>query len=136
MKNKKLFDKTISILVNAYLKGTLIHGKCQACVVGNLIVAHNNYSMINGEWDKDGVYKPSAAWYNDLVNRRNNPYFKSIGYTLLKAIKIEGAFEMYNDEDETGYLGLMAVVDALIEIHQGTKDHKKETKELFNLNIN
>jgi len=45
MKNKKLFDKTISILVNAYLKGTLIHGDSCACAVGNLIAGHNNYTM-------------------------------------------------------------------------------------------
>jgi len=31
--------------------------------------------------------------------------------------------------------GLMEVVDALIEIHQGTEDHKKEAKELFTINL-
>lgn len=39
MYTKKLFDESISALVNAYLNDTLEHGNCTACAVGNLIAS-------------------------------------------------------------------------------------------------
>ena len=39
MKNKELFDHSVSVLVRAYFEGTLASGTCNACAVGNLIVS-------------------------------------------------------------------------------------------------
>ncbi len=41
---KPTFDQTVSKLIQWYLRGTLKHGICHACVVGNLI----NDWMFNG----------------------------------------------------------------------------------------
>lgn len=140
MKNKKLFDKTISILVNAYLKGTLYHSEVCACAVGNLIASYNDYSILQGGlykcliWENKDGEQVLADWYND-DEPWETPQIKCTGYTLQEITKIEYAFESFDwgkdDSDETGYKGLMNVVDALIEIHQGTEHHKKEAKELF-----
>jgi len=138
MKNKKLFDKTISILVNAYLKGTLKHADNCACAVGNMIAANNNYKVLRAKhyegltWITEDGEHIISRWTFDLRIRRlkDIPQLKCTGYTILEIDKIERAFEDAFD-DPTGYLGLMNVVDALIEIHQGTTTHKKEAKELF-----
>lgn len=58
MKNKELFDKTIGILVNAYLNDTLENANCHACAVGNLVATNCGYEMIQSEngcmWQKNG----------------------------------------------------------------------------------
>jgi hypothetical protein len=46
MKNKELFDKTVSILVKAYFEGTLRHTDPCGCAVGNLIAFNNNYKIV------------------------------------------------------------------------------------------
>jgi len=137
MRNKKLFDKTISILVNAYLKEELVHGDSCACAIGNLIAGNNNYSFdATGLWITTNEVIVAPDWTNVLCNHTGmTRQLITIGYTLLEVTKIESAFESVS-KDPTGYLGLMQVVDVLIKIHQGTEHHKKEAKELFNLNFN
>jgi len=137
MKNKRLFDKTISILINAYLKGTLYHSEGCACVIGNLVAFYNNYKIITDErhslwYTKEGL-TISSDWVC-LFEDRMPEQLKCIGYARPEIVKIEAAFESKHD-DTNGYKGLMNVVDALIEIHQGTDDHKKEAKELFKISF-
>ena len=132
MNNRKQFDKTIGILVKAYFNETLEHGEPCACAVGNLILAN-------------GI-KPSWVWYN-AVRRYSNPceesnlQIESTGYSIeeirsieyafeFRQLGIEGSIEM-GRKDKDGYLGLMRVVDVLIEIHEGTEQEAKEAKALF-----
>lgn len=66
---------------------------------------------------------------------------KATEYTIEELNRIEVVFEnadrYYIDDinnefyDEWMYNGLMAVVDYLIEIHQGTQEESKEAKKLF-----
>ncbi len=141
MKNKKLFDKTTGILVNAYMKGTLIHADACACAVGNLIAGHNNYSINNElNWTAKNGKHVCPEWTEALCGGAEiTPQLKTIGYPLSDILKIERAFESgdwgHRDNDRTGYRGLMAVVDVLIDIHQGTAVQKVEAKELFKIEL-
>jgi len=135
MRNKKLFDKTINILVNAYLKGTLIHSFSCACAVGNLVAAYNNYKVIKCGWENKEGEAVLATWCGRIIDgRKRIQELECTGYTVQEIVEIERAFERTFD-DRSGYKGLMNVVDALIEIHQGTDDHKKEAKELFKISF-
>jgi len=146
MKNKKLFDKTISILVNAYLKVTLRHNQPCACGIGNIIAANNNYTIDNDDFYNHWItlegHHVKQQWYSTIRwGGKPNDQILSTNYSCSELKILESAFEgRYNDlgslnadNDSTGYLGLMDMVDALIDIHQGTEDHKKETKELFKI---
>lgn len=62
---------------------------------------------------------------------------ESTGYTYEEIAKIENAFEWGWDDkfgqetDDDGYLGLMAVVDVLADIHGIDLTTREETKKLF-----
>ncbi len=156
MKNKELFDRTISILVKAYMEGVLLHGNECACVIGNMIAANNDICIKTNPlaWSKDGEIIDDPDWnkVHNLGNMRSLAYLDSIslfrgkrelestGYSVHETCKIEGVFERKyitvvdggNYEDTDGYLGLMAVVDCLMEIHQCTDEKvKEETKAMF-----
>jgi len=117
MKNKKLFNKTISILVNAYLKGTLLHSEACACVVGNLISYHSNYKVIIHEiygfmWRTKEGAEIKPKWYSNQGMKAVTET-ECTGYTSREIIKIENAFERFDweeaeedqfNDDETGYL--------------------------------
>lgn len=67
MINKELFDKTVSILVNAYQKDLLLHDNCAACGIGNIISANCGFKVeyLKNESffiDGDNVYDASE-WY-------------------------------------------------------------------------
>ena len=145
MKNKKLFDKTIGILVNAYMKGTLNHEKPCACGIGNIIAANNGYILQDNQWYTAEGLHIRQEWYSDVVHGGDeNDQMLSSNYSLSQLKTLEAAFEDRNkkgmirrgdDDDPTGYLGLMDMVDALIDIHQGTEDQKVEAKEMIKIEL-
>jgi hypothetical protein len=135
MKNKKLFNETIDILVKAYMNGTLNHLDCTACAVGN-IVAKKYYgisgcikSPADAHWFS-AVFSSDKKRLSDLcVNQIN-----STGYSISDVVEIEDSFEEGADflvsMDKDGYKGLMAVVGVLCKIHE-CEDIKEDTKQLF-----
>lgn len=143
MKNKKLFDETVSILVDAYLKETLIHQDCTACAVGN-IVARKLYHCDN--IPQELSFRPfggaAIGWLDIIDPFSNGPIIEaykglakeqidSTGYTPNEIFLIEKAFESVNNEDDPdGYYGLMKVVDVLCKIHE-CEQSKEETKLKF-----
>lgn len=148
MKNKELFDRTIGILVKAYQNDTLQHSNCYACAIGNLVAANNGVKIQKIEnrfvWDNS---KPEWQAIHSFCNGRqsfDNPVWGntyeglnqllSTGYTTKETAKIEYAFEMaeYGDNQDTYmFNGLMSVVDALMEIHEGNETEIAEAKQLF-----
>ncbi len=136
MKNEALYNKTVDILVQAYMKDTLVHRDCHACAVGNLIAANMGYSIIrdnenNCSWDNSAqfwdevfvtIYGLQSLYphkYTGLAKQQ----IDSTGYTYLELAKIEKSFESVDrDEDIDIWMfdGLMAVVDALDQIHENT----------------
>jgi hypothetical protein len=141
MKNEKLYSKTISILVKAYLNDTLETGDCNKCAVGNLCSAAGFPPATMG--DDISIRPTAASWavvfrtydvdeeqtiwmeeYKDIPKL----VIKSTGYTLKQLQKIEFAFEK---KGKDMFAGLMAVIDILGEIHEVEKETTEETKKLF-----
>lgn len=139
MKNKKLFDETVDILVKAYMNETLVHSTCAACAVGN-IIGQKLYGQSNiplealsdaDHWGSVfGTLKHGKIYRPSFYKERAKKQIDSTGYNLDELIKIEAAFESIKSNDKDGYKGLMVVVDVLCEIHE-CEDIKEETKELF-----
>lgn len=141
MKNPELFHKTIGILVNAYLKGTIKQGECAACVVGNLIAANMSYEVKEiwrGEWrwECEGYSDNDAfRWFDVIVNNYHidekvEEQVESTGYTIDELKSLEQVFEdvAYRFDEK---VGLMSVVNKLCEIHEMDLTTKEEAKALF-----
>ncbi|PIQ22619.1 MAG: hypothetical protein COW65_02130 [Cytophagales bacterium CG18_big_fil_WC_8_21_14_2_50_42_9] len=145
MKHKELFDNTIKILVNAYLNNTLVHNNCCACAVGNIIAAN-----LEIKYDKDLKWiGRQLAWSTVFVTKRSKteqtqcPWayngkakeqIDATGYAWQELALLETAFErapLGKNSEERMFNGLMAVVDALCQIHETAAEIKQATKELF-----
>ena len=138
---KATFEKTMDILVKAYLNDTLEHGNCHACAVGNLIAAQNglSYKRDYSDFQRwDGYIEPH--WYQ-LVTPVKCDYgdieigtnqINQIGYSIQDTIRIENAFENSErgqNNDDWMFNGLMAVLDVLAEIHGIDLTVKKNYQE-------
>jgi hypothetical protein len=139
MKNPEQFHKTLGILVKAYMNDTLKHGDCAACAVGNIIAANgfkfddDSYSYANTDWLRY-IRNMYDNFDHKLDSENAKKQIDKSGYTALELYKIEEAFEKswlkYNCEDKM-HGGLMAVVEALGEIHEVSKEQVQESKLLF-----
>lgn len=141
---KATFENTVDILVKAYLKGTLMHGSCRACAVGNIISAngydfnqHDVFSNMDTSWLRKiqvecrFMCPNEKDYYSEKIA---NDQIQVTGYSLDEINKIELAFESaeYDDDmDKWMWNGLMLVVDALAEIHNIDLKQKDEAKALF-----
>jgi hypothetical protein len=156
---KPTFEKTVDILVKAYLNDTLVHGNCAACAVGN-IIAHalgtapirsssHPTQFLWAEYDNGR----SAKWYTLFVTSSKtlkqyiNPIYLALaskeidatGYTWKELARIEFAFESaprtcsWDDytNDEWMFNGLMAVVSVLAEIHGVSLEEQESAKLQF-----
>lgn len=155
------FEKTVDILVKAYLNDTLEHANCAACAIGNLIAHAKGVKPVLAkdtpdrglwrfsdgtlpEWQhvfcSEGVFgqikKPHA--YIDTAKQQ----IDSTGYAWQDLARIEAAFEAHGDRldmrnqspayrDELMFNGLMAVVEVLADIHGVSLEQKEEAKLLF-----
>lgn len=158
MINEPLYNKTVSILVDAYFKDTLQSGICSACAVGSLIAANNDYEIVqvsdeNFWLNKNGDYL-TPKWKKVVcteitrvfgiafskkqvlnINKLDSETRKEIestGYKLHEFALIENAFEKGYKGYDKMFNGLMSVVDCLDEIHKN-KDVSitKKSKSLF-----
>lgn len=153
------FDHTVGVLVKAYLNGTLLHGSCYACAVGNIVAHGLGVKIKNHKWENmpypsliDGqVQGWGAVFVSDfdqllskktqLIREENLSHPRVIeqisatGYSWQDLAKIEYAFEVDFDERcEDGdrmFAGLMAVVDVLADIHGVDLSIKDQAKKLF-----
>ncbi|SNR91578.1 hypothetical protein [Hymenobacter mucosus] len=153
MNHTEKFNETVSILVKAYLNGTLLKGNCCACAVGNIIASKSGLDVLLDE-DADSGYI-SAAWGEDNVlpewgkvfstcdgrQRVTRGFYKGVaaeqievtGYQLTELARIELAFEAAakGRSDKAQYAGLMAVVDVLASIHSIDLATATASKALF-----
>jgi hypothetical protein len=129
---KPEFNKTVDILVKAYLNDTLDAADCKRCAVGNII------SQNNPEYD---FYQYGESWfralglnesYRDLVDF-DHPDIIKTGYTPEQLIRIESAFmnRDHSCRDIGIFNDLMAAVEVLAEIHQVDLSVKEAAKQLF-----
>lgn len=160
MKNKELFEKTISILVEAYLNGTLVKGNCQACAVGNIVAGNNDWNyitedlveedfhwdcvphidMIMGDWDIEEIKYSYAQWYNVFGTFSQKPFTKPENYIGGAKEQIDSTgytwqelaeIEKAFEQSVDMYSGLMNVVEVLGEIHQVDEKIIEENKLMF-----
>lgn len=146
MKNKELFNETVSTLVHAFMNNELEKGNCYACAVGNICKKAERITRVSRDvwlnvFCTSGNYQlVDSSGYRlstkDLID--------ATGYTWQELAKIEFAFETntgisylkyhkYTKKEvaEDQFNGLMAVVDVLIDIHEGTEEEKAVAKEMF-----
>lgn len=154
MKNQELYNRTVSILVKAYLEDTLVHNYCNACAVGNIIAGNKGYKVnipgpfrtaswsLNNEtiwpaWDDVFItaYNKGQEISPNAYEGEAKEQIDSTGYKWRQLAKIEYAFESAPqgaNEDEWMFNGLMAVIDVLDIIHENTdKSITETTKQLF-----
>lgn len=160
MLKPELFNRTVGILIKAYLNGTLRHGLCTACAVGNIVAANMGYNVTlrrtitnkdslswnNGtefpHWDdvfctlltfsgKRQLTKPEA--YDGIAQVQ----IDSTGYEWEDLALIEEAFESVPETHpdpggaERMYKGLVAVVDVLCHIHGADSGVHREVVARF-----
>lgn len=155
MKNQELFNKTISILVKAFINGTLEHTNCYACAVQNLVAGNMGLKIIpkpiNHEVADCGhisVIIPNMRYADTLtinldsdkgiIKPKIQEQLKATGYTREQLREIEFSFEYYSFDtevqsniDEWVFQGLMSVCDCLMKIHKASAFEIKQAKELF-----
>ena len=154
MKNEQLYNKTIDILVQAYLNDTLAHGTFTACAVGNICAANMGTEVVKLDGSRNkfkwanhhiapsmGSGWPLVFVTSEYCQRINMDEFaflaekqiKSTGYAVLELAQIEFAFETAskgNSSDEWMFNGLMAVIDVLDKIHDNTDTKLTHTTKL------
>lgn len=157
MNNLEKFNHSVNVLLKGYLNGTLIHGFCNACAVGNLIADAKGWkisfpSNMGSVWKSrngryvipcwDDVFVCDGGDGDDIQTIRKNEYsgkakrqIDSTGYTWQELAKIEKSFESFGsehtDKDTRMFGGLMSVVDVLAEIHNIDLTTKEQAKSLF-----
>jgi hypothetical protein len=96
-------------------------------------------------WDKKNKIEHNPVMlfdhglYEKIENDEQEYSVKSTGYSLAELAKIEWAFEkvcytdcgvvVYSNSDELMFNGLMAVIDALDEIHENNSSEVSETSK-------
>ncbi len=132
--SKERFDKTVAILVKAYLNDTLEHGNPCACAVGNMISDGMNIPLAckignrKVTWGDESI---SPDWFHHSLKETAYLQVESTTYSRREINLIEHAFENAEHGDSDGYLGLMAVLDVLAKIH-GISLYETETaRKLF-----
>jgi hypothetical protein len=147
MKHPELYQKTVDILVQAYFEDLLQHSNCSACAVANIILASHNLKpvKIHGGAIMWPISKlkfagfQSESWYDICrFNQKPSEYWienNKTGYSWTQLSLIEKAFEWASrgdSGDKWMFNGLMAVIDALDEIHENKDCHiTNETKGKF-----
>lgn len=151
MKKQEVFERTVDVLVKAYHNGTLEHGHCKSCAVGNLIRAtmyDNNPQAYNESWFhsvgcsnmsmedlrlrkvREGTQ--SSRDYYSLVIKE----IESTGYTIEELRMIERVFEdncttPEGAKDKSGLYGLRAVYEELLNIHEVDVQRVATAEEVF-----
>lgn len=101
------FDYTVGVLVDAYFKGTLFHGHCAACAVGNIVAdacGHTVHKVttidiFNGSpidhlfWTSKG-HEIRPRWYRML-----HPHVSIVTINALEELDIKDKAQVY----ATGY---------------------------------
>lgn len=141
------FNHTIGGLVKAYLNGTLKHGDCDACAVGNIVGgSHWQYffmtvifsdTRMEQMLNYSKLEKTGLEWR--MVRAEGQKLISDSGYTKKELARIEWAFEtaprncstLEGENEEWMFNGLMAVVDVLADIHGISLEAKEKSKLLF-----
>lgn len=128
-------DNSINVLVKAYFEEILQHGNDCGCAVGNLIMDACGYTYRFNEYNRLVWVEQEPYWYTPKCHFVEGLDQRAkTGYSTIEVDEIEEAFESVytvTEKDKDGFLGLMAVVDALAVIHECTPGEKETAKQRF-----
>jgi len=118
--NNILFEKSVNILINAFVNDNLINGSCTSCAIGNLL---QGYNQIDENKVEDNWF---SIVHNLLINdiKRYSLAKRQLAklpYNFDEIEKIEKAFEsnkIKGDYSSIAYQGLLNVIGVLEEIHE------------------
>lgn len=155
MKNQERFDRSVAILLKAYLNDTLYAFDCHACAVGNLVAGNMGFKIVESrsheEFDEDlynwidksgkkvrpcwGAYTGTTLiWARNLGTEQE----KSTGYSKSEINRIEAAFMLgislnsyVEDSKDTNFARLMNTIDCLMEIDEVSVESVENAKALF-----
>ena len=101
------FNDTINILVDAYLKNTLLHGNCCACAVGNIVAAKMGYRYIKGRGYSEYVqlvtnepiyHSMNLGWEDQRHPGLSCRSGKSVAYGWAAAFCTDSRFGVYAEQ--------------------------------------
>tara|TARA_R110000822_G_C14997765_1_gene460417 strand:+ start:58 stop:531 length:474 start_codon:yes stop_codon:yes gene_type:complete len=147
---KEIYQKSVDILLDSYNAGTLFHGKCSACAVGNLVAANNDIELVKSinkwtesptaKWSEgvplwNGVFATDSggqAVFMYAYEGSTKTEIDSTGIPLTELMAIEKAFESAADEEENNgqYKGLCAVLDVMKDMVSEEVAHMDNVERL------
>jgi len=142
---KELFDRTIEVLVRAYLDSALKSGDCTACAVGNIIIANGHdlrklKNSLDTHWLRyiEMLHRGAYCSADELDYELAIEQINSTGYTSYELHLIERAFERgdnlmlyYKETSDENVSRLLCVVDTLSEILHQDLTVTSSAKKLF-----
>jgi len=115
-------EKTLQVLIGAFMRGKLDHHQPCSCAVGNLLLQSNPINMT----DRNGVKDFQECWTDAVVRSQVTPrsceLFAPTNYSIEEMRHIEAKFEKRIDgemyfnsaNDPDSFKGLSAVFDLLV----------------------
>ena len=145
MKNKELFERTVSILVKSYQDDTLEYTDCSACAVGNIVAANNGIQLkklpngeINAIGGKSDLWKYCFQSFGDGVKGLSSympldgkQQIATTGYSINEIAEIEKSFHTGYAMNLDNFEGLMSLIDCLMVIHEANEVEVLQAKSLF-----
>lgn len=142
---KEIYEKSVDKLLDAYNNGTLSHGRCGGCAVGNLL---GEYTWGHDFLTSDGVQIEVDFLSSGERSKLQELYFAN-GFTREELMRIEFAFETaishdydrlaFKDKKEGQYLGLCAVLKVMESmVEEPVESHQPQLDliaEKFNVKI-
>jgi hypothetical protein len=121
------FNHSVGVLVKAFFTNNLERMSCKKCAVGNLIEAAGGFKL----HPSLGIHWPAAIrGCHDLFDKDlAQAEISTTGYTGQQLREIENVFMERGREDN--FIGLMAVVDVLADIHGIDLEVKESAKLQF-----
>lgn len=156
---KETYLRSIDVLLDAYNQGTLFHGNCNHCAVGNLLdcdlwsvkfmtndIGIQTEGHITSSWDVlmremlPSDYEGLTSKQKKFINKHVKSLFEERGFTEKELRKIEFAFEtsIRSDYDyyfeinpkQGQYLGLCAVLKVMSEMVEEPIDSELSLNKL------
>ena len=117
-------EKTVDLLIKAYLKGQLQHGNACSCAVGNICNGNKSWTTVASV--DHYQYLPKNHWGYE----QGKDVIRDSEYSLNELLQIEQSFEgrlnigfgtkaaLNNSNDPDGWIGLNQVFETLYQLEE------------------
>jgi hypothetical protein len=137
MNRIELYKKTVDTLLDAYNDGTLFHGNCFRCAVGNICGSSAWSAKFVTQVRVGGEVRQVCGNLGLYSQKEVVAVIKNSGYSEGELKRIEFSFESsiahdylylcYSEPKKGQYIGLCAVLRVLQEIHETEKEDHEES---------